>query len=335
MFTRPHQLSDDTVATVVARGWGVDVLGAEYLAVGFGSHHWIISGANGARWFATVDDLQAKRNEATEPLDTTYGRLDAALLTARRVRDLGLTFVVAPMRSQDGEVLVRINRRFVVALYPWINGRSYGYGAYDDEADREAVLEMLGRLHSVDLSDVPEARRENFTVPNRAALLVAMQDRDCTWETGPYGEQARLLLCERADEIAWLFDRYDALVVGAAAQTDRLVLTHGEPHAANTLASPEGRMLIDWDTALIAPPERDLWMLLGASGSAVPPVYSPARIVDVSRDVLDLYRMLWDLMEIAGYIAFFRSPHSETADAAESWKNLSTYIDVASRWPMA
>ena len=201
----------------------------------------------------------------------------------------------------------------------------------------DKVLGLLGRLHSVDLSDVPEARREDFTVPNRAALMVALQDRDRACETGPYGERARLLLCQRADEIAWLLNRYDALTVGAAAETDRLVLTHGEPHAANTIASPDGRMLIDWDTALIAPPERDLSMLLDppASASAVPTAYSLARTVDVSRELLDLYRMLWDLMEIAGYVAFFRSPHSETADAAESWKNLSTYIDISSRWPTA
>lgn len=337
VFTRPEQLSDDTVARVITGVWGVEVVSVEYLAVGFGSHHWKISGGNGGRWFATIDDLYEKRNDPTEPFDNVYRRLDAALSSARRLRDLGLDFVVAPIPASGGGVLARIDRRFAAALYPWIDGRSSGDGTYDDEADRDEVLGLLGRLHSVDLSDVPEARREDFTVPNRAALMVALQDRDRACETGPYGERARLLLCQRADEIAWLLNRYDALTVGAAAETDRLVLTHGEPHAANTIASPDGRMLIDWDTALIAPPERDLSMLLDppASASAVPTAYSPARTVDVSRELLDLYRMLWDLMEIAGYVAFFRSPHSETADAAESWKNLSTYIDISSRWPTA
>jgi aminoglycoside phosphotransferase (APT) family kinase protein len=40
-----------------------------------------------------------------------------------------------------------------------------------------------------------------------------------------------------------------------------LVLTHGEPHAANTIKTDSGLVLIDWDSALIAPRERDLWSL--------------------------------------------------------------------------
>ncbi|WP_432843998.1 phosphotransferase family protein [Dactylosporangium sp. CA-092794] len=37
-----------------------------------------------------------------------------------------------------------------------------------------------------------------------------------------------------------------------------LVLTHGEPHPGNTMRTGGGWLLIDWDTALLAAPERDL-----------------------------------------------------------------------------
>ena len=236
------------------------------------------------------------------------------------------------MPAEDGGVVAPIDQRFVAALYPWIDGRSYGHGTYDNDADRDEVLRLLSRLHSVDLSDVPEAHPEDFMVPNRAGLMAALVDRHRAWQTGPYAERVRLLLIERADEITWLLDRYDRLAVAAAGKPDRFVVSHGEPHAANTLASPDGRLIIDWDTARIAPPERDLWMVLDASDPATPASYAPTRRFRVSQDLLDLYRVLWDLMEIAGYVAFFRTPHSESADAAESWENLSTYIDISGRW---
>ncbi|MPZ79263.1 MAG: phosphotransferase [Actinophytocola sp.] len=38
---------------------------------------------------------------------------------------------------------------------------------------------------------------------------------------------------------------------------------HGEPHRGNTITTPNGVVLIDWDTTLIAAPERDLWALVG------------------------------------------------------------------------
>ncbi|HXP18631.1 MAG TPA: phosphotransferase [Streptosporangiaceae bacterium] len=34
------------------------------------------------------------------------------------------------------------------------------------------------------------------------------------------------------------------------------VTTHGEPHSANIIRAGSGRLLIDWDTVGLAPPER-------------------------------------------------------------------------------
>jgi hypothetical protein len=49
--------------------------------------------------------------------------------------------------------------------------------------------------------------------------------------------------------------------------------------------------------------------------------------------MLDLYRLRWDVAEIAEYIAQFRSPHEESADTREAWKNLELFLDPPRRWP--
>ena len=50
--------------------------------------------------------------------------------------------------------------------------------------------------------------------------------------------------------------------------------------------------------------------------------------------MLDLYRLRWDLSEIAIYIARFREPHGDDADTAECWKNLRLFLDP-NRWSAA
>lgn len=70
-----------------------------------------------------------------------------------------------------------------------------------------------------------------------------------------------------------------------------------------------------------------------ANGATTPTTYEARTGIRPRAPLLDMYRMLWDLMEIAGYIAFFRVPHSDSADATESWKNLTGYIDIPRRWP--
>ena len=58
-------------------------------------------------------------------------------------------------------------------------------------------------------------------------------------------------------------------MAAARAQPSGAVLTHGEPHPGNTMLTADGWVLIDWDTALAAPPERDLWSLDPGDGSVL------------------------------------------------------------------
>ena len=47
------------------------------------------------------------------------------------------------------------------------------------------------------------------------------------------------------------------------ADREEWVITHGEPKANNIMITSNGPVMIDWDTARLAPPARDLWMTGG------------------------------------------------------------------------
>ena len=61
--------------------------------------------------------------------------------------------------------------------------------------------------------------------------------------------------------------------------------------------------------------------------------YAAATGADIDQDALSLYRLWYDLAEIGGYLSHFRKPHRQTADTAESWKNLRHFLQPAERWP--
>jgi spectinomycin phosphotransferase/16S rRNA (guanine(1405)-N(7))-methyltransferase len=110
--------------------------------------------------------------------------------------------------------------------------------------------------------------------------------------------------------------RYDAMV--ARADRSRAVLTHGEPHAANTMRTADGWRLIDWESALVAPPERDLWAL----GSQIATEYPAATGVAVLPAMLELYRLRWDIADLAVGVDRFQGPHPGNADDDETWQVL-------------
>jgi spectinomycin phosphotransferase/16S rRNA (guanine(1405)-N(7))-methyltransferase len=328
MFTRPQGLSDAVLIDALREGWGLKVASIEYQAVGFGSHHWDTTDTGGNRWFVTVWDLDAKRRSAD---DDVFDRLRAALATSRAVYDTGAAFVVAPVPARDGAVVLPVSEQFALALYPYVDGRT-DRGEYRTAADRLAVMEMLVVLHASHDSVTRHARVDDFGLAKRDDLELALDDLAAPWDGGPYSERTRALLSRHASGVARLLEVYDTLAAEARERPDRMVLTHGEPHIENVMLTANGLVLIDWDTTLLAPPERDLWMLEPSDG-LIPVAYAEARGVAVLSTMLDLYRMQWDLAEIAIYTAEFREPHVESDDTRESWKNLTLFLDPARRWP--
>jgi spectinomycin phosphotransferase/16S rRNA (guanine(1405)-N(7))-methyltransferase len=132
--------------------------------------------------------------------------------------------------------------------------------------------------------------------------------------SGPYAERVAGLFAAHAGPVRRLLSRHDALASGA--DPARAVLTHGEPHAGNTLRTADGWRLIDWDTARVAPPERDLWLL----GDEVLDAYREATGVPARPDLLERYRLRWDIADLAVEAARFRRPHTGSADDDQAFE---------------
>ncbi len=331
MFTPPPDLATATIADVLLAGWGFAATSLDYQAVGFGSHHWLATAADGARLFATVDDLPAKLRSAQEHVDDAFARLEVAFGTCLSLRaDAGLTFVLAPIPDADGRVLRRLGDHFSLVVHPFVEGRHVSAdGDFTSSADRSAVLDLLVRLHSAPST---MAAVDDFSLPCRDELAIMLDDPDSPWLLGPYGERARMLLRAHAPGVRTLLAAYDSLAAQASARPERMVVTHGEPHARNVLLTADGFVLLDWDTVLLAPPERDLWDLCQGD-VALLATYAQARGVEVDPDGLELYRLTWDLAEIGLYLSQFHGPHTQTTDIAESWTGLQFYLRPAERWP--
>ena len=128
------------------------------------------------------------------------------------------------------------------------------------------MLHLLAAAHTAPPAARRRALADDFAGPYRDQLEAACQPGGGSGR-GPYARPVARLIQEHAAPIRRLLARYDRLVTAARSQPSRTVLTHGEPHPGNTMLTGGGWVLIDWDTALAAPPERDLWSLDPGDGS--------------------------------------------------------------------
>lgn len=332
VFTRPADLAEDALAEFLNDWWQFAPASLEYQPVGFGSHHWLATNADGARLFATVDDLAAKVRTADDSTDAAFCRLRSAFATAHSLRtDAGLEFVIAPIPTSDAQVLARFSNRYSLVVHPYIVGTQAGAdGEFINGSDRIAALNMLIQLHRVRAA---KPRTDDFIVPHLDALRSMMSEQCLAWVGGPYAKRAHELLRAHSDDLDLLLTAYNDLARRVASREDRLVITHGEPHASNVMNTPDrGLVLVDWEAVLLAPPERDLWDMAEHDESILDS-YTSATGVDIDREALTLYRLWYDLAEIGGYLSLFHSPHGQTADTDESWRNLEHFLRPANRWP--
>ena len=325
MLTPPDGLPEDVLASALERGWQVAAASMAYRPVGFGSHHWAVTDAAGTRWFVTADELENKRRSRSEPVSAAFGRLRASLAAASDLRESGRTFVVAPVAALDGEPLVRANDQFAVALYPFVHGQSFEWGPFATPAHRRGLLDLLIALHTAPAAASRRAEADDFAIPHRDELEAALSSAAGAGNCGPYARPVALLLAGHAAPILRLLARYDHLVAAARARPAGGVLTHGEPHPGNTMLTAAGWMLIDWDTALVALPERDLWSLDPGDGSILG-AYADATGLRPLASMLELYRIRWDLADIAMDVSRFRRPHPGSLDDDESWEVLRDLV---------
>jgi spectinomycin phosphotransferase len=326
VLTRPRDLSEPALGDLLAEAWTLRSTSMAYLPIGAGSHHWGVDDVNGRSWFVTVDDLDARRHDPSESRSMVFDRLAAALTAAHAVHEAGAAFVVAPIPARDGEVLRRLTDRWAVAVYPKVVGEAFRGGQVMPVADRLAIVRLVAQLHGADDSARTPARADDYTLQNRADLEHAVRDPRGSLDAGPYSEELARVLAIHEALIGGMLADYDGLVAGARSHRDRDVLTHGEPHSGNILRTASGWMLVDWDTTLLAPPERDVWMLEPGDGAATT-AYTAATGTAIIPEILELFRLRWDLQDLSSYVAQLRAPHGTGADDARAWDGVTRILN--------
>jgi spectinomycin phosphotransferase len=238
MLTAPSDLGTDDIRIALGDGWGITAATIAYAAVGFGSHHWAVTAADGRRWFVTAD----RASDHLEP----------ALRTAIALRGAGLEFVVAPVPAAGGAATHPVGAGYLLAVYPHLEGEAGAFGPHR-AADKPAVREMLARLHATPVAGVELL---DLDLPGRDDLRRARR----TVGDGPYGRRTYALLAAKSALIDGLLGEYDRLRATLEPPAE-WVVTHGEPHPGNVMRTAQGLKLVDWDTVRLGPGARDLWLV--------------------------------------------------------------------------
>jgi spectinomycin phosphotransferase len=311
VLTPPERVSDADVRDAVRVHWLDGAVAAVHLPVGFGAHHWEVAGDGGRRLFVTLDALG--RRHSAESLEGAYAGAAALART-------GLRAVWPSLPARSGTFTIPFGEGALSAT-GWLEGRTPT--AADAAAPRHVgeVVAALEALHRCPPPrGIPEwASRVDADFPRRLR-----EQTGAPWTRGPFGEEARATIVDRIPDIDRWTRRYLALAEEARQQRGAWVATHGEPHFANQVVTPEGLRLVDWESLALAPRERDLVDLVDRGVATV-------HSLGAREPMLELFRLDWRLSEIAEYAAWFRGPHGRSSDDRTALEGLHWELRVPER----
>ncbi|XSG77240.1 phosphotransferase enzyme family protein [Herpetosiphon llansteffanensis] len=214
------------------------------------------------------------------------------------LHDVGMSQVIPAMRTQTGDLWVWFDP-FTAVLYPYVAGLHGIDRSLSDEQWRKFGA-TLKTLHTVQFptamtADLPQ---EQFAPRWRERLTSFLAQAEAQSTDDPIAAELGALLTTKAAELHAIITRATALAQRLQQQSPPFVLCHADCHGWNLLVVDSDRFfLVDWDTLIFAPKERDL-MFIGAGlfGNAHSPAAEAARFYQgyasnpVNQAALSYYR---------------------------------------------
>lgn len=201
----------------------------------------------------------------------------APLAVPRLLRDAGVTAIVAPLPTTTGELWTGIGD-FTAALFPYIEGRN----GFDVPLSAQQWRQFGAALRALHTTTAPGwlralLRAEQYAPTWREQLAEFLAVARHETYADPIAWRLGAFLLAKATIVTELIGRAERLATVLQTRALTPVLCHADIHAGNVLLASDGALsIVDWDTTMLAPKERDLMF----AGAGIGDVWRAAREVE-------------------------------------------------------
>jgi len=193
----------------------------------------------------------------------------AAVTVPNALHALGMPQIIPALETQTGQLWATLEQ-FKLVLYPYVEGQN----GFDKKLTERQWLEFgaaLKRFHSAEIpaeltGGVP---REEFSAHWRASLRMFLAQIEAETFNEAVAAELAAFLKTRKDEILAMVKRAEQLADRLREQPPAFILCHADIHIWNLFIDSRGSLyMVDWDTLVFAPKERDLMFIGGGLGDS-------------------------------------------------------------------
>jgi spectinomycin phosphotransferase len=269
-----------------AYGMAVDTL--EFLVSGSEAYAYVAR-VGPTRYFVKLHDP-----DGIQELDFTLRLADVLY------REGGIAGVVPPIAALDGRLRTAL-APYPITVHPFVQGQSAGVRGPLTESDAIHVGMLVGRFHRC--SAALQLMGRNTLTERFDTGCIQVLDALLATTARPDGMRGHVfdLLARNRDGVYEAMATLQRVRDQARAVPYRPAITHGDLTLSNLMAGEDGRFyVVDWNSALVAPAEKDLVFFGGATFEPFLYGYTGGtKLEPVSHDRLLFFIYRWSLDGIA------------------------------------
>jgi spectinomycin phosphotransferase len=324
MLEKPN-LPDEQIIRALRAHYDLPINSVEFLPIGNDATAWVYrADADGGRKFF----LKVKKGDIYQP----------SLSVPHFLRGQGIEQVVAPLPTMTGALWAGLDS-FALILHPFVEGPT-GMDAGMSDDQWRTFGAALRRIHDAQMPPdlAGQVRRETF-VPPWSQMVRQLDAQMGGGFDDPYQRELAACWTARREEIIRIVIRCEELGQKLAQHSGPFVPCHTDIHTANILLDATGSLhIVDWDTPILAPVERDLMFI---RDSVTIQTHTEACFFEgygettIDPVALAYYRYEWVVQEIGDYgeRVFLADSGEETkADSVQGFRQLfdpGDVVDVA------
>jgi spectinomycin phosphotransferase len=171
--------------------------------------------------------------------------------------------IIEPLKTIKDHLYIKMSD-YTIILYPFILGKS---GREIDLSEKQWAEfgKLLYKIHSFQLSkEIHVIPYEKYNTEYRIKLIEYIQKINEKQTLNDYAKQFSDLLISKQKLINIILKRTEELFDEIIKMDRNYCLCHGDIHAGNLFISDNNELyVVDWDTLIMAPKERDLMFIGG------------------------------------------------------------------------
>ena len=255
MLTKPA-IQDELVLECIRAEYGLNAGRLEFLPLGadLGTAVYRVTATDGTAYF-----LKLRSGEFCE----------ASLSVPRYLNDRGIRQVIPALRTRSHQLWAELTP-YKVMLFPFIEGRN----GSEKKLTPQQWVDLGGAVKRFHATYIPSGitqgvRREDYSPRWRDGVKEYLgRIAQETFTDSVAIEMAAYLKTKKA-EILRIVKRAGQLAILLQKQSPKFILCHADLHIWNLLVAESGRFyIVDWDTLIYAPRERDLMFIGGGLGDS-------------------------------------------------------------------